>query len=72
MAINPDVPRSSGSNPDSEQSVLGLVRQLAHEVPALISEELALAKAEIKTSIDTAKAATAAVAGAWCSCSQAW
>ncbi|WP_285425721.1 phage holin family protein [Pseudomonas sp. efr-133-TYG-103a] len=63
MAINPDVPRSSGSNPDSEQSVLGLVRQLAHEVPALISEELALAKAEIKTSIDTAKAATAAVAG---------
>nr|WP_314580202.1 phage holin family protein [uncultured Pseudomonas sp.] len=61
MAINPDIPPRG--TPDSDPSVLGLVRQLAHEVPALIGEELALAKAEIRTSIETAKAATAAVAG---------
>ena len=61
MAINPDIPPRS--NAESDPSVLGLVRQLAHEVPALIGEELALAKAEIRTSIETAKAATAAVAG---------
>jgi fatty acid desaturase len=61
MAINPDIPPRS--NAESDPSVLGLVRQLAHEVPALIGEEVALAKAEIRTSIETAKAATAAVAG---------
>jgi fatty acid desaturase len=61
MAINPDIPPRS--SPESDPSVLGLVRQLAHEVPALIGEEVALAKAEIRTSIETAKAATAAVAG---------
>jgi fatty acid desaturase len=61
MTINPDNPSRSGS--ESDPSLLGLVRQLAHEVPALISEEVALAKSEIRSSIETAKAATAAVAG---------
>ncbi len=60
MAINPEIPPRTSA--ESDPSLLGLVRQLAHEVPALISEELALAKAEIRTSIETAKAATAAVA----------
>jgi uncharacterized membrane protein YqjE len=61
MANNPDIPPRSSS--ESDPSVLGLVRQLAHEVPALIGEELTLAKGEIRTSIEAAKAATAAVAG---------
>ncbi|WP_062389667.1 phage holin family protein [Pseudomonas abietaniphila] len=61
MTINPDNPSRSGS--ESDPSLLGLVRRLAHEVPALISEEVALAKSEIRSSIETAKAATAAVAG---------
>jgi xanthine/uracil permease len=61
MAINPDVPPRQPS--ETEPSLLSLVRQLAHEVPALISEELALAKAEIKSSVETAKTAMAAVAG---------
>jgi len=61
MAINPEIPPRTPS--DSDPSLLGLVRQLAHEVPALIGEELALAKAEIRDSIQTAKAATAALAG---------
>ncbi|MGH8420129.1 MAG: phage holin family protein [Pseudomonas sp.] len=61
MAINPDVPPRNV--PEGDPSLLGLVRQLAHEVPALISEELALAKAEIRSSVEAAKAATAAVAG---------
>lgn len=61
MAINPEIPPRTTA--DSDPSLLGLVRQLAHEVPALIGEELALAKAEIRDSIQTAKAATAALAG---------
>lgn len=61
MAFNPDL--QPGHSPEHETSVLGLIRQLAHEVPALIGEELALAKAEIKASIVTAKAGLAAVTG---------
>ena len=59
-------PRSAGSssiNGETDTSALGIIRQLAHAVPALISEELALAKAEIRTSVATAKAASAALAG---------
>ncbi|WP_109513132.1 phage holin family protein [Pseudomonas ovata] len=37
--------------PDSDTSVLGLVRQLAHEVPLLVSKEMALAKAELRESL---------------------
>ncbi|MDB6141936.1 MAG: Protein of uncharacterized function [Pseudomonas sp.] len=61
MAFNPDIP--PGNAPDHDTSVLGLLRQLAHEVPALISNELALAKAELKTSIALTKAGLAAVTG---------
>jgi uncharacterized membrane protein YqjE len=61
MAFNPDT-RPPGAA-DGDTSVLGLIRQLAHEVPALVTKELALAKAEINESIATTKAGVAAVAG---------
>lgn len=51
----------SNPTPENETSALGLIRQLAHEVPALLSKELALAKAEIKQTLETAKAGIAAV-----------
>ncbi|KFE50174.1 phage holin family protein [Pseudomonas syringae] len=51
----------SNPTPENETSALGLIRQLAHEVPALLSKELALAKAEIKQTVETAKAGIAAV-----------
>ncbi|MDB6048749.1 MAG: Protein of uncharacterized function [Pseudomonas sp.] len=49
--------------PDSDTSIVSLIRQLAHEVPALVTKELALAKAEINESINSTKAGIAAVAG---------
>lgn len=61
MAFNPETGPTGSS--DGDTSVLGLIRQLAHEVPALVTKELALAKAEIKESITTTKAGVAAVAG---------
>ncbi|WP_397453679.1 phage holin family protein [Pseudomonas sp. NA-150] len=48
--------------PDTEVSVVGLLRQLSREVPALFTKELALAKAELQVSIMTLKAGIAAVA----------
>lgn len=51
------------SRPEADTSVLGLFRQLAHEVPALLTKELALAKAELKESARTTKAGVAGVAG---------
>lgn len=53
----------SETPPEGETSTLGLLRQLAHEVPALLSKELALAKAEIRESIENTKAGVAAVGG---------
>ena len=47
--------------PENETSAVGLIRQLAHEVPALLTKELALAKAEMKASVETTKAGIAAV-----------
>ncbi|MEA9978292.1 MULTISPECIES: phage holin family protein [unclassified Pseudomonas] len=49
--------------PENESSIISLIRQLAHEVPALVTKELALAKAEINESINTTKTGIAAVAG---------
>lgn len=49
--------------PENDSSVISLIRQLAHEVPALFTKELALAKAEISEAINTTKAGVAAVAG---------
>ncbi|MCQ9471996.1 phage holin family protein [Pseudomonas alliivorans] len=42
-------------NPENETSVLSLIRQLAHEVPALDSKEVALVKAEFRESIHATK-----------------
>lgn len=50
------------TTPD-EVSVVGLLRQLSREVPALFTKELALAKAELQSSLTTLKAGIAAVAG---------
>ena len=36
-----------GHRPENDTSVGGLLRQLTHEVPSLITKELALAKAEM-------------------------
>jgi xanthine/uracil permease len=49
--------------PEADTSALGLLRQLAHEVPALLSKELALAKAEARETITATKAGVAAVSG---------
>jgi xanthine/uracil permease len=43
--------------------VVGLLRQLSREVPALFTKELALAKAELQNSLSTLKAGIGAVAG---------
>jgi xanthine/uracil permease len=61
---NPDYPGSRPvSVPDSDASVVGLIRQLTREVPALFTKELALAKAELQESLTTLKAGIAGVAG---------
>ena len=52
---------SPNTTPENETSAVGLIRQLAHEVPALLTKELALAKAEIKETVETTKAGVAAV-----------
>ena len=56
-----------GSRPvpavDNDASVVGLLRQLTREVPALFTKELALAKAELQASLTTLKAGIAGVAG---------
>jgi xanthine/uracil permease len=61
---NPDYPDSRPvSVPDPDASVVGLIRQLTREVPALFTKELALAKAELQESLTTLKAGVAGVAG---------
>ena len=49
--------------PEQDASMIGLLRQLSREVPALFTKELALAKAELQASLTTLKAGIAAVAG---------
>ncbi|WP_434771940.1 phage holin family protein [Pseudomonas entomophila] len=58
--LNPTPPVT----PQAEDSVGigGLLRQLMHEVPALFTKELALAKSELQHNLNTLKAGTAAVA----------
>lgn len=51
-----------GLRTESDTSVGGLLRQLTHEVPSLITKELALAKAEISESLRATKAGAASVA----------
>jgi xanthine/uracil permease len=60
----PDFPGSRPVHaPDHDASVVGLLRQLSREVPALFTKELALAKAELQASLTTLKAGIAGVAG---------
>lgn len=47
---------------ENDTSVGGLLRQLTHEVPSLVTKELALAKAELSESIRATKAGAASVA----------
>ncbi|MHC8366407.1 phage holin family protein [Pseudomonas sp. ZT5P21] len=49
--------------PEHDASLVSLLRQLSREVPELLSKELALAKAELQTSLTTLKAGIAGVAG---------
>lgn len=49
--------------PETDASMVSLLRQLTREVPALFTKELALAKAELQASLTTLKAGVAAVAG---------
>ncbi|KHK66188.2 MULTISPECIES: phage holin family protein [Pseudomonas] len=61
---DPDIQRSAGASvPENDASVMGLLRQLTHEVPSLFTKELALAKAEFQASLNTLKAGIAGVAG---------
>ncbi|MBJ2350007.1 phage holin family protein [Pseudomonas alvandae] len=61
---DPDIQRSTGTSaPENDASVVGLLRQLTHEVPSLFTKELALAKAEFQASLNTLKAGIAGVAG---------
>lgn len=48
--------------PVTDASVGSLLRELAHEVPALLTKEVALAKSEMRENLQQAKEATAAVA----------
>ncbi|MDR9749942.1 phage holin family protein [Pseudomonas sp. SZMC_28357] len=48
---------------EQDASMMGLLRQLSREVPALFTKELALVKAELQVSLTTLKAGIAAVAG---------
>lgn len=50
------------TRPENDTSVGGLLRQLTHEVPSLITKELALAKAELNESLRATKAGAASVA----------
>ncbi|MDF2644048.1 MAG: Protein of uncharacterized function [Pseudomonas sp.] len=50
-------------SPESDTSVLGLIRQLAHEVPSLLTKEVALAKAEVRESVQTVKQGVLSVGG---------
>lgn len=60
----PDMQRSAGASvSDNDASVVGLLKQLTHEVPSLFTKELALAKAEFQASLNTLKAGIAGVAG---------
>ncbi|MCQ4312119.1 phage holin family protein [Pseudomonas stutzeri] len=51
-----------GFRAENDTSVGGLLRQLTHEVPSLITKELALAKAELSESLRATKAGAGSVA----------
>ncbi|WP_434680875.1 phage holin family protein [Pseudomonas sp. R1-18] len=51
------------ATPEGETSVIGLIRQLAHEVPALVTKEIALVRAELRESVQGVKQGAIAVGG---------
>lgn len=55
-------PRAGNGHPASDASVGVLLRELAHEVPSLVTKEIALAKSEARESMRATKAGIAAVA----------
>lgn len=64
--INEQRTRQTGPIPgaaEQDSSLGGLVRQLFHEVPALLSKEVALAKAEFGEALRGTRNAVAAMAG---------
>ncbi|MFJ7797161.1 phage holin family protein [Pseudomonas sp. NPDC096950] len=64
--MNRDDSELPGSRPltqPEDPSMISLLRQLSREVPALFTKELALAKVELQSSLNTLKAGVAAVAG---------
>ncbi|MBD1554630.1 phage holin family protein [Pseudomonas typographi] len=64
MSVDPFEKPAAPVEPSLDSaSIGGLLRQLAREVPQLLSKELALAKAELQQSLNSLKAGTAAVAG---------
>lgn len=73
MNVNPDTdrneefrttppPRTGNGHSASEASVGVLLRELAHEVPSLVTKEIALAKSEARESMRATRAGVAAVA----------
>ncbi|MBC3361877.1 phage holin family protein [Pseudomonas sp. SWRI154] len=61
---DPDLQRPTETTAsENDASVMGLLRQLTHEVPSLFTKELALAKAEFQASLNSLKAGIAGVAG---------
>jgi len=54
--------RAVPSTREDDNSIGGLLRQLAHEIPMLFTKELALAKAEMRENLRATKAGVAAVA----------
>lgn len=58
-----DLPGMRPVTQPDDASVVGLLRQLSREVPALFTKELALAKAELQASVTTLKAGMVAVTG---------
>lgn len=64
--INEQRTRQTGpvsAAPEQDSSLGGLVRQLFHEVPALLTKEVALAKAELGEAVSSARNAVVAMAG---------
>lgn len=55
-------PRTGNGHSTSEASVGVILRELAHEVPSLVTKEIALAKSEARESMRATKAGMAAVA----------
>ena len=59
-----DIPRKPAdlaSAPAQDASVGSLLKELAHEVPSLLTKEVALARSELRESMDTTRRGVAAV-----------